>query len=125
MLQARFKDWTFWKNYEENRPPMPPGSQAVQIASKVAGYVAFAALPRFVDKEGNVNPNRNWARGDRIVDTDGNMRTQYNLEEMQWRNDSLLLNGMRTLGKQSRMEKFCPQYEDSKDEVVLGGYETC
>lgn len=34
------------------------------------GFVAEAAIPRFVSKQGTVNNERNWGIFDRMVDTD-------------------------------------------------------
>lgn len=36
----------YWANYEKNLPSMPPASQA--ILGGIQGYVAEAAVPRFV-----------------------------------------------------------------------------
>ena len=46
----------------------------------MAGYVAEAAVPRFVSKSGNVNSERNWAKGDINGDfmvDDDNFRDTY------------------------------------------------
>ena len=43
------------------------------------GFVAEAAIPRFVDKLGNVNSSRNWGEKDKIVDIDGYPNT-YDIE---------------------------------------------
>lgn len=40
------------------------------LSGLMNGFVAEAAIPRFVSKDGTVNNERNWAQFDRMVDTD-------------------------------------------------------
>ena len=50
----------FWTNYKKYwGEPQPPASQILEAG--LTGYVAEAAVPRFVSKNGNVNGDRNWA----------------------------------------------------------------
>ena len=49
------------------------------LVAGLTGYVAEAAVPRFVSKSGNVNSERNWSKGDEngdfMVDNDDYRQT--------------------------------------------------
>lgn len=42
------------------------------------GFVAEAAVPRFVDKLGNVNPSRHWGEKEKMVNLD-NSKLSYDI----------------------------------------------
>jgi len=48
----------YWASYERNLPSMLPASQV--LLGGVQGYVAEAAVPRFVTKDGDQNFLRQW-----------------------------------------------------------------
>ena len=59
----------FWQRYEETwGGAQPPASQA--LLGGLEGFVAEAAVPRFVDRLGAVNTLRNWGELDKMRDTD-------------------------------------------------------
>ena len=61
----------YWANYQEYwGQAQAPASQA--LAGNVQGFVAEAAIPRFVSNQGTVNNERNWSLYERMVDIDGN-----------------------------------------------------
>lgn len=70
---SRFAGRNYWDERERTRPPMAPAAQVLNY--RIQGYVVEAALPRFVDKEGAVNLEKDWAVNDRIVDSDGSPST--------------------------------------------------
>ena len=82
----------------------------------MAGYVAEAAVPRFVSKSGNVNSDRNWlkgdANGDFIVDTD-NFRDTYVRTQFTINHDtSKPLSGVRQSTKELVFSDPCERYGD-------------
>ena len=61
----------------------------------VSAFVAESAVPRFVKGDGSIVSERNWATGDRMVNTDGDRSTFKRSSNMQNRDSSLPPEGMR------------------------------
>lgn len=72
---------------------MAPASQALK--GNVSVFVAESAVPRFVKGDGSIVSERNWATGDRMVDTDGDRSTFAHQDWMQRRDRSVPPGGVR------------------------------
>ena len=115
----------YWSNYDVNRGrAQPPASQA--LLGKMRGFVAEAAVPRFVDKLGNVNPSRNWGEKERMVNADGNTNS-YDIEpSTKDRNAFRPIEGFRrTLDTAVETQRCTPYGEGGPEDRVLEGYQGC
>lgn len=83
-------------------------------------------MPRFVSKLGEVNELREWAKQDKILDTDGDRVTFDSFSATNNRNPFVPLAGFRKSLKQFVDTKQCQFLEaDNTVDRILGGYETC
>ena len=56
----------YWSRYANNwGQAQPPASQA--LLGGLQGYVAEAAVPRFVSRNGELNEDRNWSEKDKMI----------------------------------------------------------
>jgi len=118
----------FFENFSEYRDKaQPPASQA--LLGNVSGYVAEAAVPRFVQGNGSIVNFRDWASGDRIVDTDDERSTFASSERMQDRDRTIPPGGLRYSLEQMRPLKFCPETtsdeDQDEDDRKVSAYESC
>lgn len=115
----------FWTNYKKYwGEPQPPASQILEAG--LTGYVAEAAVPRFVSKNGNVNGDRNWAEGEakkeKMVDTDGYRQTYLRVDQTcigtdctknsAYRNEFTPLSNVRESTKEMIFSDPCERYGD-------------
>ena len=62
-------DSTYWSDYATNwGAAQAPASQA--LVGNMRGFVAEAAVPRFVSKQGTVNGFRRWDILDKMINLD-------------------------------------------------------
>ena len=84
-------------------------------------------MPRFVRKNGSLNPARNWATGDKMVDTDlNNISYTLGAESIVERDRSIPLNGVRVSMEVPALETLC--LSANNEEIVnfvLPGYGIC
>lgn len=88
----------YWANYKKYwGAPQPPASQALEAG--LSGYVAEAAVPRFVSKIGSLNRDRNWAAGDEngdfMVDTNDYRNLYVRVDRTKDRDTQFPLAGIR------------------------------
>jgi len=90
------------------------------------GFVAEAAVPRFVDKLGNVNPSRDWANKEKMVNNSNNANSYDIASTTQDRNKFKPLAGFRRTLDTAVVTRRCIPYSQGGDEDrVLEGYQGC
>lgn len=96
------------------------------IPGRLQGFVAEAAVPRFVNKNGQ-STGKNWGEGDRMVDTDEDKRSYLaGSESVQNRDKAIPLVGERKTLDEPAMQTLCVKEDDSVSiDFVLEGYQTC
>jgi hypothetical protein len=90
------------------------------------GFVAEAAIPRFITKNGQVNSDRDWTDGEKIVSKDSSTETYDFFSQTQDRNLAKPLKGFRrNLGHivDTQICKFSE--EVASVDRKLGGYSEC
>lgn len=88
------------------------------------GFVAEAAIPRFVSKQGTVNTERNWSIFDRMVDSDSNRNNFDLLASTENRNILKPLAGFRESLLDPVDTNKCKVYGSGIDRV-LSAYDSC
>ena len=87
------------------------------------GFVAEAAIPRFVDKLGNVNPERNWSEYEKIVSQDGKTSTYDSIASTVDRNVFGPIEGFRrTLDTSVETQRCNPYTLGDREDRILYGY---
>lgn len=74
----------YWQNYTKSQPTTNAAN--IVMGAEVTAYVAMHAIPRFVNREGDVQLYANWHLNDRFVNKDLNAKSYDNTEAMQQRN---------------------------------------
>ena len=88
--------------------------------------MAEAAVPRFVDKLGNVNPTRDWAKNEKIVNNSNNANSFDIASTTKDRNKFKPLAGFRRTLDTAVVTRRCKPYAKGGDEDrVLEGYQGC
>lgn len=117
-------DADYWNNLKKYRDEaQAPASQAV--LGGVSVFVAESAVPRFVKGDGTIVQERNWATGDRMVDTDGDRTTFSNNASMLNRDPSIPPGGMRKSLAKIRETTFCSDQNDVNDNLYIAPYGSC
>ena len=93
---------------------------------KMRGFVAEAAIPRFVDKLGNVNPTRNWGEKEKMVNEDDNSDS-YDIDPTtKERNVFRPIEGFRrTLETSVETQRCTPYSAGGPEDRILYGYQGC
>ena len=92
-------------------------------------------MPRFVSKNGNVNGDRSWAKGDKMVDIDGYRQTYLRVDQTcigndctkneAYRNEFTPLSNVRESTKEMIFSDPCERYGDQPDDRIVKAYSTC
>ena len=88
--------------------------------------MAEAAIPRFVDKNGVVNPVRNWGEKEKMVNRDSDSKTYDIASTTQDRNPFRPLDGFRrTLETAVETRRCTPDSTGGPEDRILQGYQGC
>jgi hypothetical protein len=116
----------YWGRYQENwGQPQAPASQA--LLGGLQGFVAEAAIPRFITKNGQINGDRSWATGEKIVSEDDDLETFDFFVPTKNRNPAKPLKGFRRNLGHIIETQICDfnDVETSTVDRVLPGYSEC
>jgi len=111
----------YWSNYKKYwGKPQPPASQA--LAGGLTGYVAEAAVPRFVSKNGNLNTDRDWTTGEKMIDQDQERDSYDDSEGTLNRNMDEPLGGFRKSTNEMIFTEPCLHYGTETDDRLAPAY---
>ena len=115
---------SFWEGYSKYRgEAQAPASQA--LLAGLTGFVAEAAVPRFVTKSGQKNSARSWNLLDLMVDIDDNKTTYEESTQTQNRQNGVPNSGIRDTYGEMVFSSKCPLYGGNDDDRSLIAYTHC
>lgn len=99
------------------------------LVAGLTGYVAEAAVPRFVSKSGNVNSERNWSKGDEngdfMVDNDDYRQTYVQTGFTINHDVRKPMSDVRESKNEMVFSDPCERYGDYNDDRIVKAYSQC
>ena len=115
---------SFWEGYSKYRgEAQAPANQA--LLAGLTGYVAEAAVPRFIDRFGKQNTARMWNQNDLMVNIDDRKESLDETVETLNREEAVPASGLRTSFGQMVFSTACQSYGTEKDDRILEPYGVC